>query len=661
MRDDSIGFFWEDAAKLKGRNATARVMPEIPATGWKAPTSFPRLTDAPCLTIDVETKELDFEHGPGWARGKGHIVGFSVGAEGHNWYFPVRHEINASENMDPVHAFAWLRGTLSNPNQAKIGANLLYDVGWLTEEGVDVAGELYDVQFAEALLEEGGLTNLDYLGEKYLGTGKETSLLYQWCADYYGGPVSGKQRANIWRAPPSLVGPYAEGDVDLPRRVLPYQWAMLEAQGLLDLFKMECGLIPLLIAMRRAGVSVDLAKTDAVYERLGLRVKGIEEQMRAITGTEVNVNAPESLKNVFEALGIRYPVTAAGNPSFTKDTLKLVEHPIADMILDARKCLKVRDTFVKSYIQDSHVGGKVFCQFHPLRGDDGGTRSGRFASSDPNLQNVPIRDEETGPLVRSLFIPDEGHKQWRRYDYSQIEYRCLAHSAIGNGSDALRHQYITDPKTDYHVHTQDLVQRSTGQQIARKQIKNINFGLVFGMGKPKLVRSLGLDKSTGEALFNAYHEAAPYVKATMEYYSSQVMNFGYVQTVLGRRSRFELWEPDDGGGYRQGDRKPALPYRAALQAYGRIKRAYSHKGLNRVLQGSAADLMKKAMLLLWRSGVFSVTGVPRLTVHDELDFSDPGGCDDAFAYIQHILETAIPLRVPVIAECEVGPNWGDVA
>lgn len=664
MRADAIGLFWQDLPAVKGKGAVSRIMPDIPDTGWKPPREFPRLSEAPCLTIDVETKELDFEHGPGWARGKGHIVGVSVGAEGRNWYFPVRHEVEASDNIDPAHVFAWLRDVLSNPRQPKIGANLLYDVGWLSEEGVHVAGQLYDVQFAEALLEETARTNLDDLGEKYLGSGKDTNLLYQWCADYYGGKVNGGQRSNIWRAPPRLVGPYAEGDVDLPARILPYQWERLEREQLLPLFHMECDLIPLLVAMRRAGARVDISKAERVKDGLRAKEREIADQLRILVGTEVNVNASDSIKKAFERCGVPPPLTKEGKPTFTKDTLKNVDHRLAELILEQRKIAKVSGTFVQSYILDAQVNGKIFCQFHPLRGDDGGTRSGRFASSDPNLQNVPSRDEELAPLVRSLFVPDEGHACWRRYDYSQIEYRFLAHFAQGDGSDALRRKYHEDPLTDYHVHTQQLVEARTGQRISRKPIKNINFGLIYGMGIAKLTRSLGLEDKAGKELFEAYHESAPFAKATMDFYSTQAMNYGYVTTVLGRRSRFELWEPDDredGGGWRKrGERKPALPYTAALRAYGRVKRAMSHKALNRVLQGSAADLMKAAMLQCWKSGVFDVTGVPRLTVHDELDFSDPGGCEDAFSFIQHTLENAIPLLIPVKAELEIGPDWGNV-
>jgi DNA polymerase I-like protein with 3'-5' exonuclease and polymerase domains len=669
MRLDSIGMFWEDLPAKKGEKRINRIMPDIPFTGWVAPREFPNLSSAPYLSIDTETRELDFEAGPGWARGKGHIIGVSVSVPGQAWYFPMRHEVMPEQNLNPEHVLAWCRDMFGNPAQPKIGANLIYDVGWLGEEGVPVKGMLYDVQFAEALLDETARVNLDALGVKYLQTGKETSILYQWSSDYYGGPCSAKQRANLYRCPPCLVGPYAEADAVLPAQILPHQWLALEREGLLPLYEMECKLIPLLVAMRRAGVSVDIKRAEEIRDRLVLEEKALEKRMGELCGFEVNPGSNPELQKAFRKLGIPIPLSTEGKPSFAKALLLDTEHPLAELILARRRVEKCRSTFIESAILEKHVNGRIYCQFHPLRGDDEGTRSGRFSSADPNLQQVPSRDEELAPLVRGCFIPDPGHKQWRRYDYSQIEYRKLAHYAVGQGSDDLRRQYNADPKTDYHINAQRLVTGFTGIEIPRKPIKNFNFGMTFGMGKAKMVRSTQMElrkmgsKLTidGDQLYEAYHGALPFAKATIEHFGRMAQDLGFVSTILGRRSRFELWEPDDRG--RGEERKQALPYHMAQARYGRIKRAYTHKALNRVLQGSAADFIKKAMLLCWESGVFDTTGVPRLTVHDELDFSDPGEgshIDAAWDYVKRTLENALPLRVPVIAELEVGASWGSV-
>lgn len=665
-RGDEFGMFWEDAVQTSTRGQkVARVMPPIPDTGWVTPSAFPDLSRARVLSIDCETKDLELlDNGPGWARGVGHIVGVSVGADGGGrWYFPMRHEVEPEQNMEPEKVLGWLRETLGNPAQPKVGANITYDVGWLMHEGVTVAGQLIDIQFAEALLDERAEVSLETLAQKYLQEGKESNLLYKWCSDFYGGAPNGKQRANIYRAPPRLVGHYAESDADLPLRLAPIFYRLLEKEGMLDLFAMECDLIPLLIAMRMEGVTVNLPYAERLRDDLKAREIAAQAKLDTLAGRHVDINSSDSLAKAFDGAGIPYGRTAKGAPSFTKQFLAELNTPITNCINDIRKLAKLRGTFVESYILDSHVNGKVYCQFHPMRGDDGGTRSGRFSSSTPNLQNIPSRDEELAPLIRGLFIPDPGHQQWRKYDYSQIEYRFLIHFAQGPGANDVRRLFNENPDTDYHEMALDLVAPEAGWDIStkelrkqhRKPVKSINFGLIYGMGVDTLAANLGLTKAQGKALFAAYHKGVPFAKATMEACSSEALATGVITTILNRKSRFDLWEPVKWSGG-----SVALPYERAILEYGQLRRAYTHKALNRRLQGSAADLMKKAMLDCWKQGIFAETGVPRLTVHDELDFSDPGGKERAFAEMQHVMETAIPLSIPVKADGECGPDWGHV-
>ena len=659
MRFDDRGLFWQDIAVSRKRGSIVRPQPPIPNTGWKAPRDFPRLSNARTLSVDVETFDPELlTNGPGWARGKGHVVGVSIGADsGGRWYFPVRHEIEPEDNLDPDKVFAWLRDTLSNPRQPKVGANLLYDIGWLSEENIIVKGDLYDVQFAEALLTEGGKVALDHLATKYLDEHKKSNLLYQWCSDFYGGPATGKQRANIYRTPPRLTGPYAESDADLPLRIIPKQYTLLREQKLDRLFMRENKAIPLLIAMRRQGVTIDLKKAEHMHGRLEIEVAKQKDALKKLSGKEVEINSSASIARAFDALKLRYTKTAKGNPSFTKSFLENSDYPIAKKIVEIRQLEKIKNTFIKSYLLDSHVDGKVFCQFHPLKGERYGTRSGRYSSSTPNLQNIPMRDKKLAHLVRGLFIPDPGHKRWRKMDLSQIEYRFLAHFAIGEGSNEVRALYNADPKTDYHAMIQTLIRDMTGVKLERIPAKTINFGLIFGMGKKTLSSALDLSMAKSEELFSAYHRGAPFVKATMDHYTQQALEFGIITTITGRRSRFDTFEPD-GWGMRE-IRVPALTYEKALRTYGpNIKRAFSHKALNRVLQGSAADYLKEVMLQCLETGLFDETGVPRLTVHDELDFSDPGGKDKYFDEIKRVFENAIKLRVPVLVEEEIGTDWG---
>lgn len=676
MRDDSIGMFWQDIPEARARGAVVRPMPPIPETGWVAPRELPNLRAARVLSIDTETWDPNLlTHGPGWARNDGHMVGMSVCTEdGHAWYLPMRHTVQGEHNLDPEAVLRWARDMLGDARQPKIGANLLYDVGWLRQEGVNVAGDLYDVQFAEALLNESARTSLDSLAQKYLGLHKETEELYQWCSLYYGEQPTERQRKNIHRAPPCLVGPYAEADAVLPMGVIPHQTRLLREQGLYELFRMECQLIPLLVEMRFRGVRVDIAAAERVRDTLAADALLLQAQLRDMVGFDVNVNAADSLAKAFDALGVSYNRTAPsarkpdGSPSFTKEFLEQLEHPVGDLVRGIRGKDKLRTVFIESYVLNNHVNGRVHCQFHPLRGDDGGTRSGRFSSSDPNLQNIPSRDPILAPLVRGIFIPEEGCL-WTRQDYSQIEYRGLVHYAVGPGADEARARYHSDPKTDYHEFTLDLVAPVARWDVTtaaqrkhhRKPLKNINFGLVYGMGEPKLARSLGLDKRQGRDLFDGYHAALPFVRATMEATAEEAARLGYITTVLGRRSRFDLWEPADRK--RGAERSPGLPYDLAVREYGMVQRAYLHKALNRRLQGTAADVMKAAMLRAWQDGVFAVIGAPHVTVHDELGTSDDGdpAKRGAWQHLDHILQTCIPLRVPITADTEVGPDWGHVA
>lgn len=668
----------EDLGTLK-RKAALKVPPPVPDTGWRPPASFPNLSDAVVIALDTETKELDFDHGPGWARDKGHIVGFSLAAidrQGNRgkWYFPVRHEVEPEMNLDPATCFRWLKGVLETPSIPKVGANLLYDIGWLTTENIYVEGELHDVQFAEAILNEDGEVNLEYLGQKYVGTGKETDLLYQWLAEAYGGNANSDQRANLFRAPARLVGPYAEMDADLPLRVLDRQWPLLNQQGLHDVYRMECDSIYLLTRMRLTGVNVDLDAAEQLYAQLAVDIRELTHQLFIATGVHANINSGYDLAKVFDAIGLPYPKTAKGAPSFRKEFLNSVEHPVAELIRTIREYDKIRSTFIRSYMLESNVNGRIHCQFHPLRGDSGGTRSGRFSSDKPNLQNIPIRTE-LGKRIRTLFIPDYGHIAWEKNDYSQIEYRFLAHFAVGPGSDALRAEYNADPRTDYHDKTHYRLCPYMGwspddkdvMKKYRKPIKNINFGLLYGMGKDKLIRAVmeyfkgTLSKAEGNMLYTAYHEANPYVQATMDAAASEAQELGYVTTVLGRRSRFDMWEPRK---VNYENRAEPLRYESALKYFGAdIQRAYTHRAINRRLQGSAADMIKRGMHRCWKEGVFDYIGVPKLQVHDELDFSvadDTPATREAFAYMRHVLETAIPLRIPVLVDSGRGPNWGAI-
>lgn len=656
-RFDNIGLFWQDVPEAKTRKDRVYIQPEIPDTGWTAPREFPNLSGAKAVSYDVETYDPELTtKGPGWGRGIGHIVGISLGVpEGGRWYFPMRHTVEPEQNMDPQQVLRFINHTLKD-NRPKIGANLYYDLGWLLWEGVSVNGPQYDVQYAEALLDsETPKVALEHLAQRYLKEGKSSPVLYQWLCDFYGGNVDDKQRANIYRAPPRLVGPYAESDADLPLRIVAKQWKALHDKRLLDVYATECALIPLLVRMRLAGAPVDLDYTQQLHDELADDIKTADAELQRLCGTEVNVAASASLAKAFDSLGLDYPRTDKGNPSFTKEFLEHHGHPFAQLITERRQMEKIRGTFLQSYILESHVDGRVHGEFHPLKGDGYGARSGRFASRNPNLQNIPTRSK-LGKRVRRAFKDKDG-RPWRKYDYSQIEYRLLAHHAVGNGAEKVRERYRNDPSTDYHKATQALVLELTGQEIERPKIKNINFGFIYGMSQPKLARYLGLTDAAAKQLFDAYHTAVPYARQTMQYYMDVVGRQGYVSTFAGRRSVFPKWTS---ARYVADAAVFDTPGEAAAK-YGRVKRAFAHKALNRVLQGGAADIMKRAMVQCYERGIFDATGLPLLTVHDELDFVDDDVDAAVWAEMADVMMTCAPeVTIPIIVDAEIGPSWGEV-
>lgn len=613
------------------------------------------------MSFDTETKdpELD-DHGPGWARGVGHIVGVSLAIPGHRIYVPMRHEVQAEMNLDPDNVLRWMAYHMKQACP-KVGAHLQYDVGWLRHEGVEVKGKLYDVQLAQSLLNENSKVGLEALGQRYCGVGKDTDLLEEWCRSYYG---TGKKtwRKDIYRAPVTLVGAYGEQDASLPLDVLDKMWPLLQADGVMDLFEMECALTPLLVDMRFAGVSIDVPYSERLRDTLHEKEKGFQAQLDAIAGTSVNVNSGGDLALMFDKAGLSYPRTPAtekapdGNPSFVKEFLENHDHELPQLVTRIRGLAKLRGTFVEGYMLGSHVNGKIHGSFHQTKSDKGGAKTGRLASSDPNLQNIPTRTEE-GKLIRKAFIAE--FDEWWKFDYSQIEYRLLAHYARGEGADLIREAYTNDPRTDYHTATAELIRRITGIILQRSQTKNINFGIAYGMGIAKLAKDLGISITQAKELMDGYHMGVPFVKETMDHMSNFAQAHGYNTTILGRRTHFDTWEP---AGW--GNRGPALSYQAALHQYGtNITRAYLYRTLNYTLQGSSADMMKAAMVKCYQDGVFNITGIPRLTVHDELDFDVDRGRPmivEAFREMHHIMETIIPLRVPVICDLEIGKNWGDV-
>ena len=642
--------------------------PRIPDTGWRIRRDFPDLSAAKRICVDLETKDPGIDdYGAGWGRGVGHIVGAALGTDdGFRFYMPMRHEFPGSENLDPNKVLAYLNDQLGRPNQEKVGHNMLYDLGWLAHEGVVVRGVLHDTWIAQKLLSFEDSASLEALSQRRLGQGKVSDVLYKWAWQYWGEgikqPSDDKLRKtamqNLWRSPISLVGDYAESDVDLPIRLLPAMLKDIRNKGLETVYRMECDLLELLVQMRLDGVSVDLDAAERAKEEIEANIVRLQAEIDRLAGRPVNTGSPLDMEKLFTRLKIPFNRTEQGQMQLTGAYFETVTHPIGEKIIEIEELKKYVSTFIKGYILDSNVNGKIHATFNQLK-----AVTGRMSSSDPNLQNVPSRNE-LAKVVRAIFIPDKGHDFWSKWDYSSIESRGLAHFAVGVGSDELREEYRNNPDTDYHNFTQAMIKRLVGLELPRKHVKNVNFAGIYGASEAKLQSMMKLSDEEALAFFTAYHDGLPYVRETMDHISREVQERGYTLTILGRRASFDKWEPKFTPKKSNGEpwtRPVAYGYEQALRTYGpNIKRAFLHKALNYTIQGSAADLMKAAMVKCWKDGLFNEIGVPRLVVHDELDFSVRDGIDlRIFREIKHTMETVIPFRIPIKVEGEWGPNWSE--
>jgi DNA polymerase I-like protein with 3'-5' exonuclease and polymerase domains len=566
--------------------------------------------------------------------------------------------------MSKKSVLRWLQEELSRPGQAKVGANILYDLEFLAVAGVNVAGKIYDVQYAEPLIDENKLSySLDSIAKTHLGESKVDDAMYKWIKMAYGKGAGG---GDIWRTPTSLVGPYAEGDVDLPLRIFEKQKVLLEKDGLTDLFDMECSLIPMLLAMRLQGVRVDVEKAHRIGGSLEKMIAERQRMLNTQAGFSVNVNSADELAKLFDKNGISYPKTPkTGKPSFVKGWLEAqsFQSPTIALILEIRKFQTILGTFIRGYILEKNINGRIYCNFHPLRSDEGGTVSGRYSSSLPNLQNIPMRDRTMimvdgmemplGKAIRSLFIPEDDCI-WTKDDYSQVEFRLITHYGEGDAAEEARRQYNNDPTTDFHT----LVSKMC--DIDRSSAKGINFGLAYNMGEDKLAASLNITIEHARELFTQYHQRMPFVKGLQEATSRIASTRGYIKTFLGRRSRFDMWESRD---WATNKSEAPLPEARAKKKWGKaIRRAWTYRAMNRLIQGTAADVMKKSMSEIWKSGVCDVIGAPHLTVHDELDWSvgRTKAHKEAHDEVLNIMQTSLKFKIPLICDTESGPSWGEV-
>jgi DNA polymerase I-like protein with 3'-5' exonuclease and polymerase domains len=609
---------------------------------WVPPASFPDLSAATEIAIDLETCDPHMESmGPGWPRKDGFIVGYAVAVDGWKGYFPIAHQ--GGGNLDERIVNRWMKKVLELPCD-KIMHNAAYDLGWLRASGFTVNGTVYDTMLAAPLIDENRFSYaLNSLGFDYLKEVKSEQGLKDAASDF---GVHAKKE--LWKLPAMYVGEYAEQDAALTLKLWHHLKALLRKEEVESIFTLETELLPVLINLTFQGIRFNRDKCEQLIAEFKRKEAEHIKQIKALSGEKVDIWAAASIAKAFDKLGILYPKTATGLPSFTKTFLDGHDHEIAKLIIEAREFNKTHGTFLEPYMNHSAADGRIHPHINQMRSEDGGTVTGRLSMNNPNLQQVPARHEIIGPMVRSLFLPEEG-QLWAANDFSSQEPRLLVHYATLldlPGAERMAEAYRSNPDTDFHQMVADMA------GIQRKAAKTIGLGLMYGMGKQKLANSLDLPLDEAGELIQSFHMNVPFLKGTVNAVMKRIehpASNGSIRTLLGRKCRFPLWEPVEYG------INKALPREQAVVEYGpRIKRAMTYKGLNRLIQGSAADQTKAAMVALNKAGFRLL-----LQVHDEIAVSVEN--KEQAQEAARIMAEAVSLEVPSRVDVEVGPSWGEAA
>ena len=629
---------------------------------WTPPSILPDLSQEKIIAIDVETSDPNLlTLGPGWARNDGRLIGIAVASSNWKAYLPFGHE--GGGNMSKKMIITWLQDQLKH-GMSVVFHNAQYDLGWLRTVGIEVKGKVLDTMIAAPLLDENRYSySLNALGSTYLGEKKKEDEL-RMAASQHG--VDAKKE--MWKLPASRVAGYAETDARLTLDLWHVLRNKLAAEKCGNILEMELNLLPIIFEMRSKGVRVDLEKASKTKKYLQTKEDTLLLEVKKETGIDIEPWTATSLASAFDKLNLTYERTEkSGAPSFTKHFLKNHKHPVAKKILEIREYNKANTTFVDTIMHHQYKG-RIHCEFNQLRSGDGGTVTGRFSSSHPNLQQVPARHPEIKELIRGLFIPEEGCK-WASFDYSAQEPRWLMHyaSLTPETKDNSRVQEIVESYQSDDLDFHQMVADIAG--VERSLAKTINLGIMYGMGIGKLASILG-DISFDEAksLRNDYDEKVPFIKEMAGAVMAVATRKGEIRTLMGRKCRFPMREPKGFGGYKKVIHMDKLEeeweniQNTPLDDRDKDWRkknpinyqvAFTYKALNRLIQASSADQTKRAMLDCFNRGY-----LPMLTVHDELCFSVRH--DENIKEIKQTMENCFPeLKVPSRIDVGVGKDWGN--
>ncbi|MCI0556389.1 MAG: DNA polymerase I [Anaerolineae bacterium] len=597
---------------------------QIIDTNKKLADLLKELNKAKVISFDTETTSTE--------EMKAEIVGISLSIkEGEGYYIPTGHNSGINLSLDEV--LSALKGPLTNPKIGKIAHNAKYDYIVLAKHGLKVSPLTFDTMLAEFILDPAshslGLKNL-----AFVKLGEEMTHI----EDLIG---KGKKQISMADVAVESVAPYAVADAEIPLRLMALQIEELKrVKGEKLLEEIDLPLTPVLADMEMTGISLDLPFFEETSKRLEKRMSEIEKQVFESVGKPFNINSTQQLSDIlFQRLGLEPPdrgnKTASGHFSTSAGVLDMLrgKHPVVDLILEHRELSKIKSTYVDALQAAlNSETGRVHTSYSQI-----GAVTGRLSSSNPNLQNIPIRTEE-GRRIRHGFVAGKGNVLLS-VDYSQIELRIVAHMAEDKGMLAA---FRADE--DIHATTAAAIYGVKPEAVTknmRRHAKAINFGLIYGMSVFGLTRTTELTLAEAETFVKAYFEKFPGVKKYLDGIRKQAAQQGYVETLLGRRRYF-----------------PALQSKANVQVKNREER----EAINAPVQGTAADIMKIAMLkippALKGAGLKAMM---LLQVHDELVFECPEKeLKKTAQVIQDVMTNAYPLSIPLSTEARYGPNWGEM-
>ena len=611
-------------------------------TIWSTPSEYKDLSGYTEIAIDLETRDdaITNKLGAGWATGQGEVIGFAVAVEGWQAYYPFNHL--GGGNMIYEQVIKYMHDVCALP-ATKIFHNAQYDVGWLRNMGITINGEIIDTMIAAAIIDENRWSySLNNVARDYLGEIKAETDLIEAAKDHGVDP-----KAEMWKLPREHVGFYAEQDARLTYLLWQRFKHEIKTQSLETVWELECKLLPNLIKMRERGIRVDVEKAGNLQTEFIAQEKLKLSAIKKLIGTDIDIWAARQIGQAFDKLKIEYPRTEkTGEPSFTQNWLHNSKHEISQLIVQAREINKFHNTFLQGILKYEHKG-RVHAEINQLRSDNGGTVSGRLSMSNPNLQQLPARNKEFSPKIRGLFLPEEGHK-WGSFDYSQQEPRMVVHYAasIGDGYEGSQELVAAyeNASADFHQTVADLC------GIERTQAKTIGLGLMYGMGKNKLAASLGLSKEDADVLISKYNRKVPFVKMLSDRCMKKANDDGVIRTKKGRKCRFDKWETKDWG-LHMADTEENI---RAKYGKDNMKRAYTYKALNRLIQGSAADQTKQAIVSCAEAG-----HLPILQIHDELCFNITD--EHQTKEIKSIMENCMEFKVPSVVDVSIGDDFGQAS